>query len=642
MSYQELDQTRHVFQAADYAVCGAMLLASLGIGFYYGLRGGRQRTSAEYVLADRSMTVIPVTLSLLATMFSGISLQGFAADVYFRGTMLIWLIASNIVFSAVAFYVFVPMFYNLRITSIFEYLEARFNKAVTACGIFAFTLHSVLYMSLVSFTACTAATAVTGVSFGVAVVCVIGVCTIYTVMGGIKAVMWTDTIQMLLIFATIIIVVIKGNIEMGGVINVWQIAREGGRIELLNISPDPTEYYTVWGFLIGQLGAAAMVVCNQYLMQRFLACKSLAVAKTAVVGFMVGSTIFISLCVFGGVTLYAYYAGCDPTMRGHLNQPDELLPYFIIDVFHGVPGMAGVLLSGMLGAALSTLSSALNGVATLLGQHLVKPYVKNLSDERYTMVLKSLATLLAIIILGVTFLVPLIGGAVPTLLAIAGAVSGPILGIYLLGMFYPRCKAKGAFVGYLVGASIGIWLGVGNVLHGNRSAGILPLSIDDCPALNTTLETMTTTFDPSVYTTTSLDDSTSSVMTNPDEESGPIFGPLYSVSRIWFPTLTCFLTILVAAIITWIFGGNDLESVDPRLYVKLPKWGHCAWPFKACGRNKERGPPSDVKFEMQAPDNEPVSQQEEGENSPLQKLGISDTGPGVKCNHGRLRKDSKV
>ncbi|XP_022088819.1 solute carrier organic anion transporter family member 1B2-like isoform X2 [Acanthaster planci] len=271
-----------------------------------------------------------------------------------------------------------------------KYLEARFNKAVACCGLFGFALFALLYMGLISFTACAATTAVTGLSFGIAVLCLVGICTIYTVIGGIKAVIWTDAIQMLLIFATIVVVIIKGSLEMGGIGNVWRIAQEGGRIQLLNISPDLTEYYTIWGFVIGQLGNLSTTVCNQYIIQRYVACKTLAVAKTALVFFMIGSGIFIALCVLGGVTLYAYYAGCDPNIRGILSQPDELLPYFVVEVFRGVPGMAGFLLSGVLGASLSTLSSAFNGMAILIGEHGVKQLCKNLTDEKYTLVLKVL------------------------------------------------------------------------------------------------------------------------------------------------------------------------------------------------------------------------------------------------------------
>ncbi|XP_038051840.1 sodium-coupled monocarboxylate transporter 1-like [Patiria miniata] len=572
---------KHVFQAADYAVCGAMLLASLGIGLYYGLRGGRQRTSAEYVLADRSMTVIPVTLSLLASYFSGVSLQGIPSDVYFRGTMGMWAAAPVCISGIVSLFFFVPMYYNMGITSVFEYLEVRFNKAVLACGVFAFIFFAILYMGLVTFAASLAATAVTDVSYAVAVVCLVGVCTIYTVIGGIKAVLWTDTLQMLIIIATIIIVIIKGSVELGGIENVWRIAEEGRRIQFLNISPDPTEYYTIWGLVIGQLGTAATIhISNQYMVQRYLTCKSVTVAKTALVSFIVGSTIFTFLCVLGGVTIYAYYADCDPKSQGLIEAQDEILPYFITEVFRGAPGVAGILLAGIFGAALSTLSSVLNGVAALLGEHLIKPCWKTLSDERYTLILKVIATVFALITFGMAFLMPLIGSVTPTMFVISGATNGPVLALFLLGAFYPRCGGKAAFFSFVVGTGFGIWIGIGNILHGGSASAELPLSTEECVEMNMSMGTMATdtmTTNDGFWTTG-----------EPVEDSGPFFGPLYSVSRVWYPTMTCVLSILVGVITTLIFGGNDQGTVETRLHAAVPDCCYCAWPYK----RRRSGPPT--------------------------------------------------
>ena len=112
--------TRSYFHAADYAVFGVMLVASLAIGLYYGLSGGRQRTSAEYVLADRKMTLVPITLSLLASYFSGLSLQGIPSDVYHHGPMIIWLEVPILIGGILSLLFFMPMYYRLGITSVYE------------------------------------------------------------------------------------------------------------------------------------------------------------------------------------------------------------------------------------------------------------------------------------------------------------------------------------------------------------------------------------------------------------------------------------------------------------------------------------------------------------------------------------------
>ena len=107
-------------QPADYIVCGVMLVGSIAIGIYCSVSGGRQRTSAEYVLANRSMTFFPVTLSLLASFFSGISLQGIPADIYYHGPMVMWTTVPMMLGGILTVTFFLPMYYSLGLTSVYE------------------------------------------------------------------------------------------------------------------------------------------------------------------------------------------------------------------------------------------------------------------------------------------------------------------------------------------------------------------------------------------------------------------------------------------------------------------------------------------------------------------------------------------
>ncbi len=112
--------TSSYFQAADYVIFGLMMLISLAIGLYFRCSGGRQRTTAEYILADRSMTLLPVTLSLLSSFFSGISMQGIPADVYYHGPLVIWSTIPLVIGGILARAFFLPMYYSLGLTSVYE------------------------------------------------------------------------------------------------------------------------------------------------------------------------------------------------------------------------------------------------------------------------------------------------------------------------------------------------------------------------------------------------------------------------------------------------------------------------------------------------------------------------------------------
>ena len=112
--------SRSYFGAADYAVCGAMVAASLAVGVYHGLRGGGQRTSGAYLLADRSMGVGPVALSLLSSLFSSIALQGFPADVYYHGPSVNWLLIPKMFGGILSVMFYMPLYYRLGLTSVYE------------------------------------------------------------------------------------------------------------------------------------------------------------------------------------------------------------------------------------------------------------------------------------------------------------------------------------------------------------------------------------------------------------------------------------------------------------------------------------------------------------------------------------------
>ncbi|XP_033625374.1 sodium-coupled monocarboxylate transporter 1-like [Asterias rubens] len=553
------------FQTADYALFGVMMGISLAIGLYYGLSGGRQRTSAEYILADRSMTFVPVTLSLLSSYFSGISMQGIPADVYYHGSLVIWIFVSVLIGGILALTFFMPMYYRLGLTSVYEYLGMRFNHVVKLCGVFSFLIFAFLYMGVVAYTACVAATAVTDISLEVALISVTVICAIYTVIGGIKAVLWTDSLQMCLMIATILSVIIKGSIELG-VGQIWETASKGRRTNFFEFHFDLTEFYNGWGFVLGQITFVNTLVNTQYMVQRMVVCKSEAVARASIIGYLIGACIFQGLVVFAGLTIYAYYEGCDPGTLGYTTRNDQILPYFVIDVFRHSPGIPGLLLSGLFGAALSTLSSVLNATATLIGEHFVKPLVKGMKDSMYTVTLKIIVVISSCVTLGIAFLVPVLGDAIPVVLSIPGASQGTLLALFILGAFCPFCSSKGAVAGYVVGLVFGSIMSVGTIVYSKPSQN-LPLSAEMC--LNesfmlyndTMVTTAVTTHDVTLWNETQipLADTT---------EAGDIYRPvIFTVSKVWIGFITFATSMIVAVITTLVTGVNDTSKMDPRLVV---------------------------------------------------------------------------
>jgi Na+/proline symporter len=115
----------HGFHAIDYAIFGLVLLISLAIGLYHACSGGKQRTTKEFLMADRRMNTFPVALSILVSFISGILVLGTPAEMYTRGTQLFMRTFGYCIACVLSSVFFVPLFFNLKVTSSFEVYKLR-------------------------------------------------------------------------------------------------------------------------------------------------------------------------------------------------------------------------------------------------------------------------------------------------------------------------------------------------------------------------------------------------------------------------------------------------------------------------------------------------------------------------------------
>ncbi|NXC78920.1 SC5A6 protein, partial [Anhinga anhinga] len=193
------------FTVIDYSIFVLLLVLSSAIGLFYALSGDRQRTVQEFLLANRNMGFLPVALSLLATFQSAVAILGVPAEIYHFGTEYWFLGCSYFLGLLIPAHIFIPIFYRLRITSTYEYLELRFNKTVRVFGTIAFIFQmvsgaggvgrtrrgglcraaallspQVIYMGVVLYAPALALNAVTGFDLWSAVLTMGLVCTLYT------------------------------------------------------------------------------------------------------------------------------------------------------------------------------------------------------------------------------------------------------------------------------------------------------------------------------------------------------------------------------------------------------------------------------------------------------------------------------
>ncbi|ESO00062.1 hypothetical protein HELRODRAFT_83724 [Helobdella robusta] len=463
--------TTQLFHWADYLVFVAFLVVTILIGIFFGLKDRKKMTSKNFLTGGGSMHWSVVALSMQASFLSAIFIVSIPIEVYAWGTMYSYLVLAYFVALPFAGHFILPVYYKLNVTSAYEYLEKRFNKVVrTACAL-TFVLQTLLYMSVVLYTPALALAQVTGLSIWLAILICGLVCTFYTFAGGMKATIWNDFFQMLVIALTLLLMLIFGIVRVGSMSKVWQISVEGGRIEFDNFSFDPTMRTSFWTQTVGGFFVnLVMYAANQTTIQKYISVKTLADAKKSVWMAAVTTALFLILVCLIGLVAYAYYATCDPFLEGRITKYDQLIPLYVMDIVGHLHGLPGLFIAATFSAALSSLSGSLNALSAVTLTDFINPAYKRLKnanlDEKARAVLSRALTLFyGILITGLGFAAQFFGEVLFQIaFSIFGFVGGPLTFTVVLGVFFPFVNNLGALLGLISSFIVTSWIAVGAII----------------------------------------------------------------------------------------------------------------------------------------------------------------------------------
>ncbi|XP_059481537.1 sodium-dependent multivitamin transporter-like [Neocloeon triangulifer] len=529
----------------DLAVFSAMLASSAVIGCYFGLCDGRKKNSTqEYLMGGRNMGMLPVALSLVASFISGITIQGEPAEIYTHGTQYWCVLLVSYLASFVAAMLYIPVFVNLQLNSCYEYLELRFNTKVRKMASILFVISQVAYIPVIIYIPSLAFSQVTGIDVNLVVPVASAICIFYTTIGGLKAVVWTDTLQSVLMMCAMITVFVIGLINIGGWSNVWRASERGHRLEFFNLDPNPTERHTFWTLLIGGFfNYLSPFTTNQGMVQRYLAVPDLKTVYKCLACFATGLVLFKSLSIATGLLLFATYEGCDPVAAHKIQRHDQLMPFFVLDVAGHIPGLGGLFVAGIFSAALSSMSTGLNALSGVLVEDLLAPW---LPKENKILWLRIAAAVCGFVSLALVFVVQHLGGVLQVALSLGGITLGALLGVFTLGMFFPKATSKGALIGSILSLVV-----TGTIVLGAQAAlftgalrhPILPVSTETC-AENRTLF---------------LDNIP--ILDAPHDNSGVWF--IFRISY-WYYTVIGTAIVLAVGYPVSIFCETDVEDQRPR------------------------------------------------------------------------------
>ncbi len=471
----------------DYSVIAIYILGVIGFGIW---SGGRQGSSTDYFLGGKDLPWWAICLSIVATETSTLTVIGIPAVSYGGALTFIQITFGYLVGRILVSMILLPRYFEGEFQTAYAFLGNRFGSATQQIASITFLFTRLLADGVRLFaTAIPIKLIADAAGFPMSymtIIAAIGILTIvYTMIGGIKAVVWMDVVQMTVYVggACIAILILLGDAPSGW----WQMATEGGKTKMIDFEAGrPLSYLLThpYAFLTALFGGAIFTMAShgsdQLIVQRLLACKNLAESKRALIGS--GILVMIQFIIFllVGLLLWIHFGGASVQELG-LARADEIFPRFIIE---GLPsGLSGFILAGIIAAAMSTLSSSLNALSSSSVIDLLEKIRKTAMDSETSLKVARFFTL----VWGIVFI--LFAGlfedqtnpVVELGLAIATFTYGGMLGLFLLGMMVKRAKQFEAIVSFVLAVVMmvliikGVRFGETNgwqfILNSNAAAG---------------------------------------------------------------------------------------------------------------------------------------------------------------------------
>ncbi|XP_061739340.1 sodium/iodide cotransporter isoform X2 [Nerophis ophidion] len=457
------DPSSQSFVTADYVVFAAMPMISMAIGLYQALK--KQPDSAntdDFFTGGRSLPAVPVGLSLCASFMSAVQVLGVPSEAFRFGFKFLYMCLGQSINSLLTAYLFLPVFFRLRIKS----------------------TNQVLYTGVVIYAPALILKQATGLNLWLSIFSTGIICTLYTTLGGIKAVIWTDVFQIIVMLSGFVAIFVHGTLLVGGPGVVLEIANNGSRLNFNDFDFDPRRRYTFWSLSVGgALVWLSMYGVNQAQVQRYISCRTEKDAQWAIFVNQLGLYLIVSSAVACGIVMFAYYINCDPLKSGILSSPDLYVPYFVLDIFRNYPGFPGLFLACAYSGTLSTVSTSINAMAAVTMEDVLLPHLLHMNQKKQILLSKGLSLIYGAACILIAALSSLLDwGVLQGSFTVMTVISGPLLGVFILGMFVPATNRLGAFSGLLLGFCASLWLAVGSILYPPSEAtmGVLPSYVDQC------------------------------------------------------------------------------------------------------------------------------------------------------------------
>ena len=442
----------------DYTIIIVYLIGFVAMGYFFK----ENKDSKDYFLGGKSLGWFPLSLSTMATQLSAISFISAPAFVGLKANGgLKWLtfeFGVPLAMIGIMFFI-IPPLYKSGIVSIYEYLERRFSKSTRKLISVVFQISRALGTGVMVFTMALIIQAVVGISFHWTLIVISIVTLIYSYQGGMKAVVWGDAIQMIILFSGLIICLIVGYSLMKDTGTFTGFNTERLQvIDLSNLGIFQGEEYGFWPMLLGGLFLyLSYYGTDQTQAQRLLSAKDEGtIRKLLMANGLLRFPVVLVYCIMGLIIGYLvsnipeFYQSIQETTRVHYPaeyaasgiKPDLMMPVFITKYLPN--GLIGILMVGILSAAMSSLSSTINSLSAVTIEDFFNSGKNKLSEKRYMVLSKGLVVFWGVVCILAAYL---FGNSQSTVIELINAITslfyGPILAAFVIAIFLKKVNHIG-------------------------------------------------------------------------------------------------------------------------------------------------------------------------------------------------------
>lgn len=434
----------------------------MGLGIYYSRR---QKNTEDYFKGGERIPAWAAGLSLFGTALSPITFMAIPAKTY--STDWSYLLLNMSVFLAIPLivYFFIPFYRKENISTAYEYLEIRFNVIIRLIGSVCFILYQIGRMGVVLFLPSIALNLVTDVDIFICISLMGGISLIYTLMGGIEAVIWTDVAQVIVLMSgvTISLTMIVTHTE-GGFTTIIETAQLDGKFNAFDLTTSLKEP-TVWVMLLGGFFMNLTTYGTDHTMvQRYLVTSSKSEAQKSI---WIGALLTIPstlIFFFMGTALFVFYKMNPTALNSHFISNDAIFPWYIVTQLP--TGISGILIAAIFAAAMSSLSSSMNAGAASFSNDIYDRFGLGKNRDALRVARWSTFTIGSLGILFAFFMATYdIKSLWDEFNKILGLVFGSLGGVFLLGILTRKANSKGVLIGVLISFTIQILISRHETVH---------------------------------------------------------------------------------------------------------------------------------------------------------------------------------